>query len=653
MAALSLVFDLIGRDISASRAFGNVGNAAERAGRQSSTAASLISSGMKMAGGALLGAGLIEGFKSLYEQAAESAKIGRLTTQVIKSTGGAAGISAKQVGALATSISNKVGYDDEAIQSGENLLLTFTNLRNEAGKGNDIFNQATSIMTDLSVALGQDTKTSAIQLGKALNDPIKGVSALQRVGVSFTASQKEQITTLVQTGKTLDAQKLILGELKKEFGGAAAAAATPLDKLKVSLGNLAENIGGYLIPIVDKGASFLNDKLIPAFSDLGPVISAAGSFLGGVVSAAGGLLEFFGGLPGPIKLTVGVIAALVLLKGPVAGFFASVDAAAGAAVGPLIAAGSAAGVARVAMSGFVTMLGGPVGLAITAITIGLGFLTSWLGKSDGATKDATAAQQSYADALAQSNGLITESVRQSAAKSAADAGVLSVAKSAGIALSSVTDAITGQGSAYDDVRAKLEAFKELHTHTYGDQYGNPVVKLDAEGKAAEGALTQLGILAGTTSKNAGAQRDMAEATGKVAPATGGATAAMQAYAAELDDASKSASDAKKQTDLFKLSLDILTGKTVDLIQVDAAFQDAVASATGATKDLHGAVLNASGGLNRSPRRAARPRRPPRRAQLGQPVDLHDDLSRASRPLRSPRRTPGCARVHPVRDADGH
>jgi phage-related minor tail protein len=91
---------------------------------------------------------------------------------------------------LATAISNKTGIDDEAIQSGENLLLTFTNIRNETGKGNDVFNQATQTITDMSVALGQDMKSSAIQVGKALNDPIKGVTALQRVGVSFTAAQK-------------------------------------------------------------------------------------------------------------------------------------------------------------------------------------------------------------------------------------------------------------------------------------------------------------------------------------------------------------------------------------------------------------------------------------------------------------------------------
>ena len=74
-------------------------------------------------------------------------------------------------------------------------------------------------MLDMSVALGQDATQSAIQLGKALNDPVKGVTALRRVGVSFTAAQIKQIKTLVATGKTLQAQKLILRELNQEFGG--------------------------------------------------------------------------------------------------------------------------------------------------------------------------------------------------------------------------------------------------------------------------------------------------------------------------------------------------------------------------------------------------------------------------------------------------
>ena len=70
----------------------------------------------------------------------------------------------------------------------------------ETGKNNDIFNQATSILTDMSAMLGGSINSNAIKLGKALNDPVKGVTALQKVGVSFTADQKEQIKTLVWRG---------------------------------------------------------------------------------------------------------------------------------------------------------------------------------------------------------------------------------------------------------------------------------------------------------------------------------------------------------------------------------------------------------------------------------------------------------------------
>jgi hypothetical protein len=110
------------------------------------------------------------------------------------------------------------------IINSQNVLATFTSVRNEAGKGNDIFTQGTKAALDMSTALGTDLQGSTIQLGKALNDPIKGITALQRVGVSFTAAQKDQIAAMVKAGDTMGAQKLILGELHKEFGGAAEAA---------------------------------------------------------------------------------------------------------------------------------------------------------------------------------------------------------------------------------------------------------------------------------------------------------------------------------------------------------------------------------------------------------------------------------------------
>lgn len=201
-------------------------------------------------------AGVVGGFA--YSAFNESRKVVAQTGAVIKSTGGAANVTAKDVSSLATAISNKTGIDDEAIASGENLLLTFTNIRNEAGKGNDVFNQTTQAAVDMAAALGTDTKSAAMQLGKALNDPAKGLGKLKRSGVEFTDSQKAQVEALQKSGKTLEAQKIIIGEVMREFGGSAAAQATPWDKLRVTLGNLQESIGKLLAPTIDRAAKFLN-----------------------------------------------------------------------------------------------------------------------------------------------------------------------------------------------------------------------------------------------------------------------------------------------------------------------------------------------------------------------------------------------------------
>lgn len=262
-----------------------------------------VAQGIAAVGPALAGLAVGAGIKQFIDDARESAKVGRLTEQVVRSTGGAAKITADQVGDLATAISNKTGADDEAIQSGQNLLLTFTNIRNGVGKGNDIFNQASQAITDMTAALNggevtaEGMKSSSIQLGKALNDPIKGVTALQKVGVSFTADQKKQIKTLVESGDTMQAQKIILGELSKEFGGAAAAAADPVTKLKTIIGNASESIGGALLPIVNKGAIVLG-TIIPKAVNLATIgVQAMGAaFQGEGVTSNGfvGVMERIG-----------------------------------------------------------------------------------------------------------------------------------------------------------------------------------------------------------------------------------------------------------------------------------------------------------------------------------------------------------------------
>lgn len=228
-------------------------------------------SGLKSLAGPVAGllsvSAAVDFFKDANAEAREAQKVGALTTQIIKSTGGAAKVTAGQVGDLAASISNKTGVDDEAIQSGANLLLTFKNVRNEIGKGNQVFDRATKAAADLSAAGFGDLNGASKQLGKALNDPVKGMTALSRSGVTFTKQQEKQVKALVKSGDVLGAQKIILGEVEGQVGGAAEASATAGDKAAVAFGNLKEQIGTALLPVVDKVANAITSDVVPAISN--------------------------------------------------------------------------------------------------------------------------------------------------------------------------------------------------------------------------------------------------------------------------------------------------------------------------------------------------------------------------------------------------
>lgn len=262
-----------------------------------------FSNGIKTAIGAAVAYMSFDAVKSFMteanEEARESQKVGALTAQVIKSTGGAAKISADQVGDLAGAISEKAGMDDEAIQSGANMLLTFKNVRNELGKGNDIFNRATEAATDLSAAGFGDVTATSKQLGKALNDPIKGMSALGKSGVTFTKDQQAMIKGMVESGDTLGAQKMMLKEVESQVGGAAAASSTAGEKMSVTWGNFKESIGTAFLPLWDK-----------LFKAIQPVVSQMGENVGPAVENLG---KIFAGIKDnilPLSMVVGSLTAL-------------------------------------------------------------------------------------------------------------------------------------------------------------------------------------------------------------------------------------------------------------------------------------------------------------------------------------------------------
>lgn len=192
--------------------------------------------------GAALGAVGLALVYGVIRNTIEAEKVQAQLAAALKSTGGAAGQSIKMLNDHAAALQNVTTYGDETINTAQGILLTFTKIQGET------FPKATEAVLDMATALQMDLKSSAIQVGKALNDPILGVTALGRAGVQFSEDQKAMIKTLVETGHTAEAQALILRELEVQFGGSARAARDTLggalQSLKNAFGDLLEGDTG-------------------------------------------------------------------------------------------------------------------------------------------------------------------------------------------------------------------------------------------------------------------------------------------------------------------------------------------------------------------------------------------------------------------------
>lgn len=197
--------------------------------------------------------------KAGLEELKDAEATAAATANAIRATGGAANVTAGQVAELAGNLSDLSGKDDELIQQGANLLLTFKNVRNELGEGNEVFNRATAAAQDLSVAGFGSMESASKMLGKALNDPIAGMTALSRAGVTFSDSQKATIKRLVETGDLLGAQKIILAEVESQVGGAAKAYGETLpgqlERAQTAMDNAKGALVAGLAPALELGAS--------------------------------------------------------------------------------------------------------------------------------------------------------------------------------------------------------------------------------------------------------------------------------------------------------------------------------------------------------------------------------------------------------------
>ncbi len=231
--------------------------------------------------GLAVGAPLLMTVRAAEQAQAEVAKL----EQGFKTMGDTSGKMAKKAQEFSSALMMDIAIDDENIMAVQGKLATFEKvIMNSAGTA-EIFERSTRAAFDMEAAGFGDSMSNATQLGKALGDPLKGMQALKKSGTLMQADVERIGKEYKRTGDLLKAQRQIMEAIEKQVQGKAAANAKATDKLKIAFGEIAEQIGGALLPEVQKFAKYLQDVL----PDIQKWIEKNKGLVTGVVKFAAGL----------------------------------------------------------------------------------------------------------------------------------------------------------------------------------------------------------------------------------------------------------------------------------------------------------------------------------------------------------------------------
>jgi len=209
-----------------------------------------------------LGLGQIANYATNAVKGFEQAEIASAKLANVMKSMGVEGAT-KRVDAYAESLQNLTAVDADVIKAAQTKLATFKNLTKTVDVAGGAFDRATKATLDLAAAGFGSAESNAVQLGKALNDPVKGLSALTRAGITFTAQEKDKIKQLVATNKTLEAQDLILKAIETQVGGTAEAGVSVFDKMNRSMESVSDEVGKILMPYMKDFSEFLLNDVIP------------------------------------------------------------------------------------------------------------------------------------------------------------------------------------------------------------------------------------------------------------------------------------------------------------------------------------------------------------------------------------------------------
>ena len=237
MAGLNLDITANANDVlkELSRVRGEIGKLGDQQQRQAAKAKSF---GKDLMGGLALGAAA----RFAVAEFEDAEKTARKMDAAIEATGNSAHVSAEEQRKLGDELGKVAAVDNDVVIAAGNRLRMYKNIKDEQ------FGETLAASLDIAAAKEKDLSVVTEQLGKALNNPLKAGKMLRSLGIELTAQQEQQIKAFVAAGDAAKAQGVILDEVSKRYGGAAAANATDTQKMKVAAADAAESVGGVLAP---------------------------------------------------------------------------------------------------------------------------------------------------------------------------------------------------------------------------------------------------------------------------------------------------------------------------------------------------------------------------------------------------------------------
>lgn len=181
----------------------------------------------------------------------------------LKLTGNAAGFTAEELNELSEDIAHATLASAKGVRDAVSVLLQF-----EVGSRRNFKNLLT-VAQSISSVFGGDIVTNIRKLGRAVEDPKKGLESLQRVMPRLNDEFRDLQVELKESGRVLESSTDIVDALMGKFSGQGEAEGKGLagrvDELDFQWTKLKENLA----------ATWVFDKVVQSLSNYGAAINEA------------------------------------------------------------------------------------------------------------------------------------------------------------------------------------------------------------------------------------------------------------------------------------------------------------------------------------------------------------------------------------------